>query len=94
MPVLDDAEKELALGAFVDHVIPGRNAQVLLRPFCNPPHFAMNLADVLASVFSVLSSIPMALNCIDLHSFCPKSPVLSIVRCLKDQITTEDSLPR
>ena len=28
MPVADEAEKEQALGAFVDHIIPGRNAQV------------------------------------------------------------------
>ena len=28
VPVTDDVEKEQALGAFVDHIIPGRNAQV------------------------------------------------------------------
>lgn len=33
MPVTDEAEKEQALGAFVDHIIPGRNAQVFCE-FC------------------------------------------------------------
>lgn len=28
MPVTDEAEREQALGAFVDHIIPGRNAQI------------------------------------------------------------------
>lgn len=31
-PVTDEAEKERVLGALVDHIIPGRNAQVLPSP--------------------------------------------------------------
>ena len=47
-PVTDEAEKERVLGAMVDHIIPGRNAQVqrlilfesCVAAFCCIPQFA------------------------------------------------------